>query len=785
MAKKEKKEESNPDVPKYEDTVPAYEDTTPVNQPKAEGPSMAESALGGFGAGASLGFLPQIGGALGAASEALRGNTTVGGFPLVPGGQGSQSLSDLYKEYKDLNQQRNQQLSQANPWSYSAGYVPGLVAGTTGATGLAAKGATAAGALAPGAAQEAATFMNVMNKTQPLVKPAATGAAISGLIAKGQGEDVPEAMAQGAIAGPAVEAAIPAAAGAIKSTAQGAKKLGSAAVEMATGGYGSEAFQRGLTGEWLVGKKAAKDVVDELLQMGQKVPEQLEQQLDSLAQQKLAIIRSAQENGVRIDPADIDNFMARNLNVSSPSSLANVQREMAELREVLQTAKSGPEVQQVVRRYFGQGNTEKGEFANLFSQKQAEQQALQAQEPQVPLTQKQQFEQEFAQRQAEQKATQAATLQNPQQPENLELTYEPMEGSDNVLGVIRQRQYDTDGNFTGYKSVKTQVISPDAPPVQLPKLEMLLQPTDVPGKSLGIIRQAVLDDQGNVTGYKKIASKLLTDDEAAMWKDMSETVRSGTTATGEKVDLTEPEQLYQLYKDLKAKSEYGDTSFKSVDAKKATSDAIEDIQQLLRKSMNELEPTDAKISALKEAQEVINAQDKDPESVMKTFASLLGKTEDSTISGADARNKLANLVNKIKIADPVLGQQIESQAHNLAAKYAISDAAQGKVYLPRPLATPQAFVVKGANVLGYGIGQVTPEWMQSTAGQLMQKGGQAGKMLANVLSKAADKDPQTRTAIMFGLMQQPAYRDALKEYLPQAQEQTAAPRKAPDRYREQ
>jgi hypothetical protein len=355
----------------------------------------------------------------------------------------------------------------------------------------------------------------------------------------------------------------------------------------------------------------------------------------------------------------------------------------------------------------------------------------------------------------------------------MEMTYEPIEGQpDNVLGIIRQPQYDADGHFTGYKKIKSQIIEPDATPVEQPKLQMLMQPTDVPGKSLGIIRQAILDDKGNVTGYKKIASRLLSDDEAAMWKDMSETVRSGQTPSGEPANLTEPEQLYQLYKDLKQKSQYGDTSFKTPDVKAATGQAIEDIQGLLRKSIDELEPTDAKISALKQAQETINAQDKDPESIMKTFASLLGRTEDATISGADARNKLANLVNQIKIANPALGHQIESQAQNLADKFAITGAASGKVYLPRPLATPQALAAKGANILGYSIGQVTPEWMQGVAGSLARKGGQAAQALSNVLTKAAEKDPQTRNSIMFGLMQQPGYRDILKDYMP-TQQQTS------------
>jgi len=797
-------------------------------------PSELASALAGAEQGLTLNHAPQLGAALGAGLE--KGAGMMGMGPQATGPK--QSLSDLYNEYLAANKKRDALAQATNPMSYAGGAIGGGLLGY-GAGSMAAKPAMAAlAARAPGVAATG----QVLNKIAPGAIPMAIGGALG---AQGASEaplastQMAEDMAQGAGAGIAGSAVAPPA---LSKAANAAQKTASA-VKGATKiagetvfGLTPDAFKRGLAGEMLVGKEAAKKTGDEMLQFAQQLPGQLESELNKLGAQKQSIIRIAQENGVRIPPEEIDNFMQSHLSNTSPSSLAEAQREMAQFHEILKTAKSGPEVKQVIRRYFGLGNTEKGEFANLFQQKQMEQDALAPTEPPPPTSQKEQFEQEFAQRQAEQRAVPGSN------PNPLELTYEPIDGSDNVLGIIRQKSNGTEptktfrkvasrlidpndpedvqaaedmlsqkraeqaaipgsdpnelelhheptdipitddqGNVTGqkhlavvrqpqedvgnqdyYTTVSKKVIEPDATPTQRPKIEMLLQPTDVLGKSLGIIRQPILDEQGNITGYKRIASKLLSDDEAALWKDVNETVRAGGK------DLTEPEQLYQLYKDLKEKSQYGDTSFKTADAKKATAEAIEDIQTLLRKQMDELEPTDERIHALKNAQEILGATDKDPRNVMKTFAALLGKQENPNVPGAAARQDLTNLINQIKIANPTLGHQIEAQAQNLANKFSVTGAIQKEIYLPRPTATLKAYAAKGANVLGYGIGQVTPDWMLSVAQELGQRGGQAQKALSAVLSKAASKDDQTRTAIMFGLMQQPGYREVLKEFMPQA-----------------
>lgn len=727
---------------------------------KSQQPGMGESTLAGAEQGLTLNHAPQLGAAMGAGLESGAGALGMGPQAgNAAAGLPQQSLKDIYEQYLQANKKKDLAAQQANPMSYGAGAIGGGLLGFKGA-GMALKPALAANPTLAATSQ-------MMNK----IAPGAIPGAAAGIIGAEGASEAPlgsaqsaEDMAQGATGGLAMSAVAPPVIGGVanaaKKTASGVKKLGSLATETLTGGEGTNAFNRGLNGELLVGKDAAKQVSNEMNEFAGGVNPALEKELNQLAQQKQQIIRIAEENGVKIDPADIDRFMQEHM--SAPmGDRPKVMGEMQQLKDLLEQARSGPEVKQITRRYFGNGNSEKGEFAQLFAKKQAEMENAEreTQARVTPTTQKEDFEQLFAEKQAEQQAAPGSTSPTP-----LEMHYEPIQGTNKVVGVIRQPQSDADGHFMGYKTISKQTIEPDAPAFDQPKLKMTMTPTEVPGKSLGQIHQAEFDDQGNFTRYKTVSSKLLSDEEAADFKDMAETVRQGGR------DLTKPEQLLDLYKNLKEKSKFGSESFGTAEAQGETGRAIENIQGILRKNIDELEPTDAKISALKQAQEILgNIDDKDPYSTVKLLGGLIGKSGDTSISGDLAQRKLSDAINQIKIANPQLGHQIEAQAMNLASKMRVTASAAEKVYLPRPLATPQAFAAKGANLLGYGIGQVTPEWMQNTAGSLSSKGGQAAKMLSTVLSKAAEKDDQTRTAIMFGLMQQPGYRDMLKDYMPQTQ----------------
>ena len=54
--------------------------------------------------------------------------------------------------------------------------------------------------------------------------------------------------------------------------------------------------------------------------------------------------------------------------------------------------------------------------------------------------------------------------------------------------------------------------------------------------------------------------------------------------------------------------------------------------------------------------------------------------------------------------------------------------------------------------------KMTPQWLKQTASTLSQNASPAAQEISNILIKAADADERSRNAIIFGLMQNPAYR---------------------------
>jgi hypothetical protein len=129
----------------------AHDAPTPTdavaNQSLPEGQNWSKLQSAGQGAlqGSTAGFSDEIGGAEGALQEKL--------LNALPGAKtdDKKSIKDLYKEYRDLNRQRNKQAEEANPKSYLGGNVAGAVGASLLAPELLAP-KSIAGASALGAA---------------------------------------------------------------------------------------------------------------------------------------------------------------------------------------------------------------------------------------------------------------------------------------------------------------------------------------------------------------------------------------------------------------------------------------------------------------------------------------------------------------------------------------------------------------------------------------------------------------------------------------------------------
>lgn len=291
-------------------------------------------------------------------------------------------------------------------------------------------------------------------------------------------------------------------------------------------------------------------------------------------------------------------------------------------------------------------------------------------------------------------------------------------------------------------------------------MEVIYEPTDVANKTMGVIRQAMYDDMGNFAGYKKIASKLMDSDEAAKFKDITENVRAGGR------DLSKPEELYQLYKDLKQKSSYGDYSFKSQEAQKATSGSVKDVQGLLRNSIDGLEATDAKIASLKRGASLLGMEDTvnvDKQQMMNKVIDLINRQEQVGATGAKARQQLAEFAIAIRAEHPGLAKSVESKIKDLGEQAIASKAVAGIVQ-PGVVSTIKRSAVAAGNVAGqavYKMAKLPPEALVARAQQIGAKGGKAAQELSRIIGSLPDKNERERNAILFGLMQNPAYRQYL------------------------
>lgn len=367
-------------------------------------------------------------------------------------------------------------------------------------------------------------------------------------------------------------------------------------------------------------------------------------------------------------------------------------------------------------------------------------------------------------------------------PQPIEAVYEPLSSSQ-VLGVQRQPQYDELGNFIGYKKVSSKVLNTEAPESIAQKYELMFQPTDDPNMLLAVHRKPTLDQYGNVVGYEDVKSQLVPKEEAAKFKDVTTQVRAGGT------DLSNPEELYQLYKNLREKSQYGQYGFGTSEAKQATGELIRDVQGQLRQAIPELKTSDAAIAALKKGANLLgadmdlNLDAVDEQKVMQQVVELINQQEAIGSSGAIAREKVNQFINTVRPFYPDLAQRAADSFKELGERTMAAKDVSG-LFRAGALNTIKRSAMAAGNVVGgverpvyqgvealgkaakskitaagQAVYNLTPDSLRMKGEELLlSPTSQAAKELGKVLTSLPDKDERTRNAILFGLMQNPAYR---------------------------
>lgn len=705
------------------------------NYMQTDRPDSVDAFVSGAKQGISANFAPRIEAAAKAGLERLSYGPDVSNPP---------SISDLYDQYLAEKQKSYQEAEAAHPIASVAGNL-------TGGLGLAGIVPVPGG---------------IASKVVPGFSSAASGAGYGALSAVGAQKDpllssaTPENALEGAALGTAFGAATPAlfsgASQVAKKTKDASKFLYDVLGGQVLGEMGG-GFEQGLAGHELVSTEAPKRVGKEINELAKKATGGLKENLDELAIEKTRIIKAAQDAGVKIKPEEVDAFLANQHAAEPKSNLEEVSGDFERLKALLEDAQKGKEQQVVNRRFYGNGNTEQEKFMQRMKMNEVAENASQGEVQQA--SPRDDFENRAKQKEVEQNA-----LAGQQDPTPHQITYEPIPGDPNhEMGIVKQPQYDEQGNFSGYKKVMSEVLPTTAPEAAKP--EIIFQDAGIPGKKVAIRRIPIKNDSGEITGYKVLNKALINTEDAAPFKDFTETVRAGGN------DLTNPEEMYQLYKDLKARGKFGDYSFRTDEGKAQAGQATQQVQEMLRGSIPELQPIDQNISALKTAADKIGMdtyENPDESEIWKKVGKMITDAYgENGMKSANAESDLNHFINQIKIANPTLGHEIEQKAAEIGTRARITGAAQKDIYLPRPMSTARAVAAKIGNIAGYGIYNATPEWMMNTASQLKQAGSKAAQEVGNIVAQAASKDQLTRNGIMFGLMQNPAYRQILQPYAPE------------------
>lgn len=317
-------------------------------------------------------------------------------------------------------------------------------------------------------------------------------------------------------------------------------------------------------------------------------------------------------------------------------------------------------------------------------------------------------------------------------------------------------------------------------------IETVYEDVDVPGQVAGIVRQAirVLDPETNeykITGYKKLASRLLNVDDIPEYRTRTQQVREGGR------DLSEPQRLYQLYKDLKQKTKFGDSSFQSDEAKKAAGELTGKISESLKESVPGIRQTDEGIAAYKRAAEALgipDTQNINEKQIRDRIISIIGQEGKVGVGGIKAQETVDLFLKELSQANPEMAARLAKDFQKYGTQVGTIQEINkplSLLSLASPLSITRTLGSGAANLGGYYAGKTaqaaskigasgvasikkyTPDILRQKADQLNQLATPSAKKVAEVLVRAADADERARNAILFGLLQNPAYRQYFKD----------------------
>lgn len=325
-------------------------------------------------------------------------------------------------------------------------------------------------------------------------------------------------------------------------------------------------------------------------------------------------------------------------------------------------------------------------------------------------------------------------------------------------------------------------------------IETVYEDVDVPGQMAAVVRQKLYKtnpETGEIldNGYKKLASKLVQQDEIPNFKTVTDKVRSGDK------DLSSPEQMLQLYNDLKQKSQFGDMGFKTNEAKNAVGGTIKEIQNLLRhgnvageeigSGIPLLKETDKGIHGYNQATEALgiaNSADINEAQIRDKIISMIGQEGKVGTGAIKAQERIDDFLGKLEQVNKPMADRLRSEFSEFGNKISTIQEINkplSLLSLASPLSITRTLGAGAANVAGYQMGkaqrgiqkigesgvakisEMTPQFLKQMGSHLSQSAKPAEQELSRILLNVADKDDRARNATLGVMLQSPAYRKML------------------------
>lgn len=753
-----------------------------------EAASDLESARAGLASGGTFGFAPRIGAAMGVGMEKLAG------APVDK----KRSASDIYNEYLKYNNERQKVAEHAHPYIYG--------------------GAQFAGGLASpmnkiGAGYEVGKDASLLAK---MAHSSIAGARMGATAGASQSSDltnVPQTLQkakEGAIFGTVIGAAAPPVIGAVK----GAARVTGSGLKSVFGPVGQrfgQGIEHGMEGEPnLAGEPGQLQATEERGQFAEQFVKDLHKVLSGNAKNKRELIAQALEKNQLAPKEAVDAVMQKYLQANPQLNEESARKELEQLKEMIITASEGPKKTETVREYL-----------NPTSRS-------------VPNDQPQYMPGEVS-RMPGAPIEPTPAMPNEPTPEQLKLgpgeNRLPAVSEEGVTGQAERMGApppETPNEFAGYEAVHKATIDPadkEARAAFEHKIHEKLADERALGKNFNdseiqieelpipdsdkvrlVAKRAIQkesadefkDQAANLVKQQKEAQKLqaLLDkqnqeqikikqqQEVEMAKPQFEDVQRTTREGGR--NLENPEELYNLQKQLQSKSQFSEgRGFSSQEMNKMSGDAAKDIAQLIKMTVPETVPVDQRLNAFNNIAESLgintdNLQRPGGEGqkaridAMKKLLGVLNPDAATNKSTVDQKS-LDYITQELHKVHPDIGNAFEQEAAKHAENAGLIKD-MSKPYEPSGINMVANAIRRNASKAAYGAGhaigteadktrnlfqQYTPEALKTAAATASQSSNAAVQKLGQVLSKLATADDRTRNSMMFVLQQNAGYRHLL------------------------